>query len=446
MSDFGSDDRVNYAPWEKTFGKVLTPFEDFIHQETAGSIVLIICTGVALFLANSPFAHGYEAFLHTHLVVSLAGWSLDLSLHHWINDGLMALFFFVVGLEIKREVLIGDLSDFKAALLPILAAAGGMAVPAIIFALINSGAPSANGWGIPMATDIAFAVGILALLGNRVPRSLFTFLIALAIVDDLGAVVVIAIFYTEQINTGALVVAGGFLAGLIALNLFGVRNPVVHFCVALALWLAMLQSGIHATVAGILAAWTVPINAKLKPGTFSQLARDLLSRYDQSEDPQDRRAILQAAEDGIKRVESPLQRLEHNMHARVAFIIIPLFALANAGVPINVDGITAALSGPIAPGIAMGLLGGKMLGIAGVCLVTYKIGWTTLPQGCRLSHMVGVSLLAAIGFTMSIFIAELAFRSNPSMLLEAKTGILGASIAAGVVGYLWLRCLGRADE
>ena len=357
----------------------------------------------------------------------------------------MALFFFVVGLEIKREVLIGDLADPKAALLPIIAAIGGMAAPAIIYWLVNQGTPSAGGWGIPMATDIAFAVGILALLGSHVPRALFTFLVALAIVDDLGAVAVIAIFYTEQIDTSALLVAGECLAALIALNLFGVRNPVVHFCIALGLWLAMLQSGIHATIAGILAAWTVPSKPKLAPSTFSKLARDLLARYGVAKDPQDRRAILQATEDGIKQVESPLQRLEHNMHAPVAFIIIPLFALANAGVPIELGGLKTIFSEPVALGITAGLLGGKILGIGGVCFVTYKLGLTALPQGCRMSHMIGVSLLAAVGFTMSIFIAELAFRDGQSMLQDAKVGILGASMVAGIAGYLWLRLLGPAE-
>ena len=446
MSDFGSDHGVHHAPWEKTFGRVLTPFEDFIHQETSGSIVLIVCALAALILANSPLSHGYQALLHTHIVLSIGPWTLDHTFHHWINDGLMALFFFVVGLEIKREVLIGDLSDPRAGLLPILAAIGGMAVPAIIYALTNKGEPGVGGWGIPMATDIAFAVGILALLGSRVPRSLFTFLVALAIVDDLGAVAVIALFYTEQVDVNALIVAGGFLGALIALNLFGVRSPVVHFCVALGLWLAMLQSGIHATIAGILAAWTVPNKPKLATHTFSKLAGDLLARYGETEDPHDRRAILQAAEDGIKRVESPLQRLEHNMHAPVAFIIIPLFALANAGVPIELSALKTTFTEPVALGIASGLLGGKMLGIAGVCFVTHKLGWTTLPVGCRMGHMVGVSLLAAIGFTMSIFIAELAFRSGPALLLEAKMGILGASIAAGVAGYLWLRSLSAVHD
>ena len=442
MSDFRNDPEVHFAPWEKIFGKVLTPFEDFIHKETSGSIILIVCTGAALILANSPLPDDYQALLHTHIVFHIGDWELDYSLHHWINDGLMALFFFVVGLEIKREVLTGDLSDPRAALLPILAAIGGMVLPAIVYGLLNQGEPSADGWGIPMATDIAFAVGILALLGKRVPRSLFTFLIALAIVDDLGAVAVIALFYTEQVDLHALLIAGGFLTALIALNLFGIRSPVVHFFVALGLWLAMLQSGIHATIAGILAAWTVPNKPKLSTETFSRLSLGLMTRFRATQDPQDRKAILQALEDGIKQVESPLQRLEHNLHGTVAFIIIPLFALANAGIPIELGALKSAANEPVVLGISAGLLGGKLLGIAGVCYIAHKLGLAPLPPGCRMPHIVGVSFLAAIGFTMSIFIAELAFRGNSYMLLDAKIGILAASAVAGIVGYIWLRAIG----
>ena len=441
MSEFRSDPGGHFAPWEKIFGKVLTPFEDFIHKETAGSVILIVCTAAALILANSPLSDDYQALIHTHIVFRIGPWTLDYSLHHWINDGLMALFFFVVGLEIKREVLTGDLSDPRAALLPILAAIGGMVFPGVIYYLLNQGQPSANGWGIPMATDIAFAVGILALLGKRVPRSLFTFLVALAIVDDLGAVAVIAIFYTEQIDPNSLLLASGFLAVLIALNLFGIRSPIVHFFVALGLWLAMLQSGIHATIAGILAAWTVPNKPKLSVGTFSQLSLGLMTRFRATDDPQDRKAILQALEDGVKQVESPLQRLEHNLHGTVAFIIIPLFAVANAGILIELEILKTAFNEPVVLGITAGLLGGKLLGI--ICYVTHKLGLAFLPPGCRMSHIVGVSFLAAIGFTMSIFIAELAFRGNASMLLDAKVGILGASVVAGSAGYIWLRAIGR---
>ncbi|NIR32392.1 MAG: Na+/H+ antiporter NhaA [Gammaproteobacteria bacterium] len=443
----------HYAPWELAFGRILTPFEEFIHQETAGSMVLIACTVLALAAANSPLSDTYEALLHTHLVITLGSWTLDHTLHHWINDGLMALFFFVVGLEIKREVVVGELSDPRAAALPIVAALGGMAVPAIIYALFNAGGEGARGWGIPMATDIAFAIGVLALLGNRVPKTLYTFLVALAIVDDLGAVAVIAIFYTERIVGEALAAAGACLGVLMVFNLAGVRSAVPHFAVSVLLWLAMLESGVHATVAGVLAAWTIPSRPKLDPARFSEHVRGLMDRFDgMAKDSAahihgpEQRAIVQAVESGIHRVESPLQRLEHAMHTPVAFFVIPLFALANAGVPIDLGTVGNTLAGAVPLGIVCGLVAGKLLGIAGLGMLAVKLGVAELPRGCRAVHIVGVSLLAGIGFTMSIFIAELAFRGQPELIIAAKTGILLASLVSGIAGYLWLRTWGHSES
>ncbi|TDJ71743.1 MAG: Na+/H+ antiporter NhaA [Proteobacteria bacterium] len=445
-----------HAPWEKIFGRILTPFEEFIHQQAAGGLVLIGCTVVALVLANGPLAERYADLLQAHVTIGIGPWELDHSLQDWINDGLMALFFFLVGLEIKREVLVGDLSDRRAAALPIVAAVGGMVVPAVIYAALNVGESGARGWAIPMATDIAFAVGVLALLGNRVPKTLFTFLVALAIVDDLGAVTVVALFYTEQIALEALAIAGLFLGVLIVFNLAGVRNPVVHFLVGCLLWLAMFESGVHATIAGILAAWTVPVRPKLEPRRFSRHVRQLMDQFDRLDRGrrtlirnQQQRAIVQALESGIHKVESPLQRLEHTMHIPVAFLIIPLFALANAGVPIEFASLGGTLAQPMTLGIILGLVIGKLIGIAGFSLLAVRLGVGQLPTGCRAVHMVGVALLAGIGFTMSIFIADLAFGDQqPGQLLNAKTGILFASLLSGVAGYLWLRRLGgtRAGE
>ena len=439
-----------HAPWEKIFGRILTPFEEFIRQQTAGGIVLIGCAVVALVLANGPLAERYFDLLQTHLTIGIGPWELDHSLHYWITDGLMALFFFVVGLEIKREVLVGDLSDMRAATLPIIAAVGGMVVPAIIYATLNFGGTGARGWGIPMATDIAFAVGVLALLGNRVPKALFTFLVALAIVDDLGAVTVVAIFYTDQIGLEALAIAGVFLGVLIVFNLAGVRNPVPHFLVGCLLWLAMFESGVHATIAGILAAWTVPARPKLEPKRFSKHARQLMDQFDRLDRGrktlirnEQQRAIVQALESGIHRVESPLQRLEHTMHIPVAFLIIPLFALDNAAVPIEFAALGSTLTEPVTLGVILGLEIGKMIGIAGFSLLAVKLGVGQLPTGCRAAHMVGVALIAGIGFTMSIFIADIAFYDQqPEQLINAKTGILFASLLNGVAGYLWLRKCG----
>jgi NhaA family Na+:H+ antiporter len=440
-----------YSPWEKTFGRILTPLEEFIHHESAGSLLLMGCTIVALLLANSPLSGAYDRILHTHLTLQVGQWTLDHTLHHWINDGLMALFFFVVGLEIKREVLVGDLSDARAAILPIVAAIGGMVAPALIYTAFNSGTVGVRGWGIPMATDIAFAVGVLTMLGSRVPKSLFAFLVALAIVDDLGAVAVIALFYSEQIVLAALAVAAVFLVILVVFNLAGIRSALPYFFVAILLWLAMQKSGIHATVAGVLAAWAVPSRPKLEPRRFSEHVRRLMDKFDRLDrgrttliHNQQQRAIVQALETGVFMVESPLQRLEHAMHIPVAFLIVPLFALANAGVPIEFGMLSTVVAQPISLGIVAGLLAGKLVGIAGLSWLAVRLGIGQFPAGCGARHLIGVGLLAGIGFTMSIFIAELAFRTDPPQLINAKTAILFASILAGVAGYLWLRRLGRS--
>ena len=447
---------TNYQPWEKSFDKIVTPFEEFIHQETTSGLLLMVSAIIAMVLANSFLYDSYAHFLHTEIAFSISGLGeLRYSLHHWINDGLMTLFFLVVGLEIKREVIVGELSDFRAALMPIIAAIGGMAVPALFFYFINASTDAAIGWGIPMATDIAFAVGVLVLLGTRVPKTVLTFLVALAIVDDLGAVVVIALFYTEQIFVNWLIVAAMILLLLIVFNRMGIRKPLPYFLLGLIMWFAMLQSGIHATLAGVLVALTIPVKPKFDHNLFidhmSQILNNL--RASQTKKPADKlsciihdnesRAMLQTMENGIHSVESPLQRLEHSMHTAVAFLIIPLFALANAGIPIDFGQLGQTLSHPVALGVMVGLVLGKLIGVAGVTWLAVKIGLGKLPEGMTFKHLIGVGLLAGIGFTMSIFIAELGFAQNSEYLLMAKTGVLFASIFAGVGGYLWLRLVGN---
>jgi NhaA family Na+:H+ antiporter len=440
-----------HAPWEETFDKIITPFEEFIHEESTSGVLLMACAILALILANTVLAHTYHHFLHMPAALSIGGWTLEHSLHHWINDGLMALFFFVMGLEIKREILVGELSDLRRAILPVLAAMGGMVAPALIFYLINRGGPGAAGWGVPMATDIAFAVGVMALLGKRVPAALVTFLVALAIADDLGAVAVIAIFYTDRIAGTYLAIAGLLFGVLIVFNLIGVRNPLPYFLIGILLWLTMLKSGVHATIAGILAAATIPVKPKFNPVRFSLHVRELIDRFDSScrgdadlMRNEEQRAIVQTLENGVHKVESPLQRLEHSMHMPVAFFVVPLFALANAGVPIDVADLGEVTVQPITLGVIAGLLVGKLFGITGICLLALKVGIGELPAGTRLAHIVGVGLVGGIGFTMSIFIAELAFSADPEQLVMAKTGILIASILAGVGGYLWLRFVAGA--
>lgn len=433
------------APLEKAFNRIITPFEEFIHKQTTGGLLLFSCAVIAMFVANSHWLEAYQHLLHSTFTIGTGDFALQKSVHHWINDGLMALFFFLVGLEIKREVLVGELADIRQASLPIVAAIGGMVVPALVYTSINQGTPSAAGWGIPMATDIAFAVGALVILGSRVPKSLLTFLVALAIVDDLGAVIVIALFYTEQIAMVPLVLAGLLMGVLVLFNLGGIRKPLPYLIIGSLLWLAMLKSGVHATLAGVLTALAIPARSKYDPGLFSTQIRSLMDHYDTHHKPgqsimnnDELRSVLQTLKNGIHMVESPLQRFEHGLHMPVAFLIIPLFALANAGIPIDTSNFEAVLSHPATVGVFAGLVIGKVIGIAGFSWVALKLGIGQLPAGTNFQQIIGVSLLGGIGFTMSIFIAELAFASEPEILLLAKTGILGASMVAGILGVLWL--------
>lgn len=433
------------APLEKMFDKIVTPFEEFIHRQTTSGMLLLACTVVALIGANTMFYDEYQHLLHTHLRVGIGDWTLDKTLHHWINDGLMTLFFFVVGLEIKREALVGELADFKQAILPIVAAIGGMVVPALVFYSINVGGDTVRGWGVPMATDIAFAVGIMVLLGSRLPHSLIMFLVALAIVDDLGAVIIIALFYTEHLAIDALGVATLAVVVLILLNLSGVRKPLPYFIVGSMLWLALLKSGIHATLAGVITALTIPARPKFEPSFFSKHVRSLMDRFDSAHKPgenimrnQEQRALLQTLENGVLMVQTPLQRMEHVLHIPVALLIVPIFALANAGIPINLSDAAQLMAHPVTLGVMAGLVLGKLIGIAGVSWVAVKLGIGQLPKGTNFKQIVGVGLLGGIGFTMSIFIAELAYAGNDAYLLMAKTGILFASLVAAIGGLIWL--------
>ncbi|WP_455204064.1 Na+/H+ antiporter NhaA [Kaarinaea lacus] len=441
-----NNETANYdAPLEKVFDKIVTPFEEFIHRQTTSGLILLGCTIVALFVANSLLYDEYEHFLHSHFVIGVGEWKLDKSLHHWINDGLMVVFFFVVGLEIKREILVGELADAKHAVLPIVAAVGGMVVPALFYTAVNAGTDGVGGWGIPMATDIAFAVGIMVLLGSRVSKPLITFLVALAIVDDLGAVAVIALFYTESIAIGPLILAIVFLGVLIAFNLFGIRKPLPYFIVGAMLWLAMLKSGIHATIAGILTAWTIPARPKFEPVLFSNQVRALMGKFDKAHRPgesimnnQEQRAVLQTLENVTHMVQTPLQRLEHGFHLPVALLVIPIFALANAGIPVEMSKLDDLFQHPVALGVILGLVLGKSIGIFGFSWLAIKLGFGQLPKGTQMKQLIGVGFLGGIGFTMSIFIADLAFINNAEYLLLAKTGILFASLLAGIIGLSWL--------
>lgn len=441
------------APWEKSFDKILTPFEEFIHRQTTSGLLLMGMAVIALVLANSPLASGYAHFMHSMVSIGAGSWKLEMSLHHWINDALMALFFFVVGLELKREILVGELAKLRNAVLPIGAAIGGMVVPALIYFAINPEGDAARGWGIPMATDIAFAIGALALLANRVPKSLITFLVALAIVDDLGAVLVIALFYTHTIALIPLALAGGLFALLLAFNTMGIRKTMPYFIVAVFLWYALLQSGVHATLAGILGALAVPAVPKYNPERFSNHVRELMQRFDANYQPgvsimtNDKlRAVVQTLENGVHSVEAPLQRLEHVWHMPVAYLVIPIFALANAAIPVQLTSLGETFTHPVMLGVMFGLILGKFIGITGVCWLLLKLGVAELPKNTRFTQIAGVSLLAGIGFTMSIFVAQLGFEGQEDLLLMAKTGILAASVLTGVAGFIWLYLVSKTEQ
>ena len=434
-----------YAPWEKAFKRVATPFEHFLHAQTTTGLVLMLMTVVALVLANSPLYEAYAHFFHMNIDFNVGSWALSHSLHHWINDGLMAIFFFIIGLEIKREITAGELSNIKAAMLPILAAIGGMVFPALIYLGINSGGEGINGWGIPMATDIAFAISALVLLGKRIPAALVTFLVALAIVDDLGAVLVIALFYTETINIIPLGLAGGMFLVLIAFNRVGIHMILPYFIIGVLMWFFMLESGVHATIAGVLIALTIPAKPKRAPVSFAEETRELIEEYEKYPVATDhvmhekQKAILLNVKDKIDSVGTPAARLEHDLHLPVALVVIPMFALANAGIKIDFSSIGTTILEPVSLGIIAGLIFGKVLGIFGVSWLAVKLKIARLPESTSMSQIFGVAFLGGIGFTMSIFVADLAFIGNPEFIFQAKVGVLFASLFAGLFGFFWLR-------
>ena len=441
------------APWEAAFDRVLTPLDEFIHRQTTSGVLLMLCAIVALIIANSPWNDSYHHFLSLPFTVGVPGFALSKSVHHWINDGLMALFFFVIGLELKREILVGELADPSKAILPIVAAIGGMVMPALVYIAFNPQGHTFDGWGVPMATDIAFALGTLALLGNRVPKSLLTFLIALAIVDDLGAVLVIALFYTETLSLPALAGAAVILGLLVSLNLGGVRRPMPYVLLGTVLWVALLKSGVHATLAGIFLAFTIPMRPKFDPARFISHVKAKLAKIEQVYKKEtniirndELRARVRALEKGIHLVQAPAQVMESKMHLPSAYLIIPIFSLANAGIPIDWSSLGSIVMHPVSLGIVAGLVGGKLIGVAGFTWLAVRLGLSSLPSGMNFKQIFGVALISGIGFTMSIFIAELGFKHHVEDLLMAKTGILLASLIAGLSGFAWLFFTSNKDQ
>ncbi|HQR29727.1 MAG TPA: Na+/H+ antiporter NhaA [Anaeromyxobacteraceae bacterium] len=429
-------------------GRSTGAFQRFFHSEAAGSVLLLLFTAIALAWANSPWSGLYDRMLHAPIGVSVGGWSFSMSAAHWVNDGLMAVFFFVVGLEIKREILVGQLSTFRSALLPVAAALGGLVAPALIYASLNAGTPGARGWGVPMATDIAFALGVLALVGPRVPVGLKVFLTALAIADDLGAVLVIAVFYTERVSLAALATEAALVAALFLAIRMTSRWYVVYTLLAVAIWAAMLASGVHATVAGILVAMAIPVRARIEPERFIEtvrsrmayLERGGLTRDSMVRDREQMAAIENVASATLDFLPAGFA-LERYLHPVTAFGILPVFALFNAGV--RLDGrIQEAVLHPVSLGIVLGLFFGKQVGITLTSLVAVKTGQAELPPGVTLAQIYGASILGGIGFTMSIFVASLAFAEGP-LLAAAKLGILAASAISGVTGFVVLKLILR---
>jgi NhaA family Na+:H+ antiporter len=446
-------DRIG-TPLEKKLEEIIPPFQRFTHDQTTGSVLLIICTTAALLLANSSLDRGYESLLHIEIGLVLGDWSLSMSLRHWINEGLMSLFFFLLGLEIKRELLVGELRGASRSLPMIAAALGGMLVPALFYTAFTAGTPLVHGWGIPMATDTAFAVGVLALLRKHIPAGLTTFLTALAIIDDLGAILVIAMFYTDTINLFFLAAAVLLLLFLIVLNAAGMRRPSVYFLIGGLVWLAMLGSGVHATVAGVLVALTVPARPKRGPDWFVNRTHELADEFASIEAKSVRpllgeeaqHAVAERVQDTVEKATTPLQRWERYLETPVALLVMPIFALANAGIPIQAQSLSGLWSEPLAMGIMLGLVFGKAIGITFMTWLSLRLGLGQLSEGVHMRHIAGIGLLGGMGFTMSIFITNLGFESEPVTLVTAKTSILFASLVAGVAGFLWLRLQSRVTQ
>ncbi|MEP7147948.1 MAG: Na+/H+ antiporter NhaA [Acidobacteriota bacterium] len=387
---------------------LLQPLQDFLRLEAAGGLILMASAVLALIVANSPLAVYYATLLDLPFAVKVGTLEIAKPLLLWINDGLMAVFFFLIGLELKREVLDGDLSSLRQASLPLFAAFGGMLVPAAFYAAFNWTDPVAmNGWAIPTATDIAFALGVLSLLGGRVSTALKAFLLSVAIFDDLGAIIVIAVFYTASLSSLSLIIAGGLILALVVLNRLGVMRPAAYILIGIPLWVAVLKSGVHATLAGVVLAMFIPMRGPETPGSPPS--------------------------------ESPLRQLEHTLHPWVAFGILPVFAFANAGVSIIGLSISDAFH-PVSIGIVIGLFFGKQIGVLALCWIATRLGIAELPEGVDWWQIYGAALLCGIGFTMSLFIASLAFEQGSTAYLGLeRLGIVIGSLVSGLMGYIVLR-------
>lgn len=423
----------------------MLPIKLFMGREKSGGIVLILSVTLAMILANSNIAESYFHFFEQEVGFIVNGEPyLNYSLHHWINDGLMAMFFFVVGLELKREFIGGELADIRNTILPIGAAIGGMIVPALIFLSLNIGTPQTMGWGIPMATDIAFALGVVYLLGDKVPVSAKVFLTTLAIVDDLGAVLVIAFFYTSELSIASLLFGLGFLAVMFIGNRLGIKSLFFYAVLGIGgVWVTFLLSGIHATIAAVLAAFMIPADAKINESVYLKRMKKLTRRFEK-EEPNEVRTLEEGQVDVLTHIQHDteiaiplLQQLEHKMSPIVTFLIMPIFAIANAGISFTDLSLSDIFSTHVALGVTLGLLLGKPIGIIGATFLMVKMRWATLPSAITRRTLIGLGMLASIGFTMSMFISTLAF-TDELLMTQAKLGIFLASILGGIGGYVLL--------
>ncbi|MDP8936977.1 MAG: Na+/H+ antiporter NhaA [Actinomycetota bacterium] len=410
------------------------PLRRFLDTEAAGGVLLLVAAVAALVWANSPWSGSYRALWETEFTLRLGQWGLTHDLRHWVNDGLMTLFFLVVGLEIKREVVCGDLREPRTAAVPVFAAVGGMAVPAILYAVVNGSGPGSPGWGIPMATDIAFAVGVLAVLGRRVPASLKLFLLTLAIVDDIGAIVVIAVFYAGGVEPAYLAAAAVLLAAVLGLRRAGVVWVTPYVVLGVAVWLVTQASGVHATIAGVVLGLLAPA----RPLTAAAVARQWAGDLSDDPGPGELAAMTRLAATSV----SPAERIEHLLHPWTSFFVVPVFALANAGVAVRSDSFDTTGATAVAVGVALGLAVGKVVGVTGATWLAVRTGVGRLPEGATWPMVAGVGTVAGIGFTVSLFVAELAFDPGP-LQDAAKIGVLGASALAALAGALVLVRAGR---
>lgn len=428
---------------------VISPFEKFLKIESLSGLLLFGATLLALIWANSSYGNLYHEIWNYTLEFKIQNFQLSKPLILWINDGLMAIFFFLIGLEIKREILVGEINTLKKASLPIFAAFGGIIIPVTLFIVLNQNPETLKGWGIPMATDIAFSLAILQLLGKRVPLSLKIFLTAFAIVDDLGAVLTIAIFYSETIEWALIGYSLLPFAFLILLSYKDVFNKFLVFTLSCIIWLLFLKSGIHPTVAGVLIAFTIPINQKINFKSYSKKLKSISNEICSSNEDsnsilsKDQIYLIDDLQDWTEKVQSPLQHLEHTIHSWVAYLIIPIFALANAGI---VFGGTENIDYALSSSIAMSLIFGKSIGITLFCFLGVKLGLADLPEDINFKQIIGVSFLAGIGFTMSIFVSSLAFQGNAALIDASKIGIIMGSLISGIVGFIILRIYSNTSK